>query len=409
MRVLMAGARFSGLDGVSLEAEKVAEGLAALGHEVVWLAGELEPWHEGIELPEMGLFTEEARSLYDLAFGEEGADPALEAAVEAAGARLHARIEAALEGVSFDLLLVQNAWAIPMQLPLAVALFRLWRGRGVPAIAHNHDYYWERPRFSKNRIPNVLERYFPPKGPVHLSINHAAIRELKRRRGMDSLYLPNVMPFERPLPPPDAFARGFRRAFGLEGKKILLQPTRLVPRKQVEKSVELAARLKARGHEVALVVSHPGADEGDAYPERIQALARERGVPFYWIGERVGPRRDEKRGVYALMDVYPNADLVTFPSRYEGFGNALLESVYAKKPLWVWPYPVYEEDIRPLGFRFFEPGAPIEQVEEALATPEALAPDLEQNYRLAREHFGYRRLISVLEEALREARAGTPL
>jgi len=46
------------------------------------------------------------------------------------------------------------------------------------------------------------------------------------------------------------------------------------------------------------------------------------------------------------MDVYQNADLVTFPSRYEGFGNALLESVYAKKPLWVCPYPVYEEEIR---------------------------------------------------------------
>jgi len=158
MRVLMAGARFRGLDGVSLEAAKVAEGLAALGHEVVWLAGELEPGHVGIELPEMGLFTEEARALGAAAFGEAGEDPALEAAVEAAGKRLYARIEAALEGVAFDLLLVQNAWAIPMQLPLAVALFHLWRARGVPAIAHNHDYYWERPRFLKNRPPGAQEK-----------------------------------------------------------------------------------------------------------------------------------------------------------------------------------------------------------------------------------------------------------
>ncbi len=403
MRVLIAGARFQGLDGVSLEAEKVAEGLGALGHEVFWLAGALEPWHRGAVVREMGLFDPEAKALAAEAFAGEGEDPALEARIEAAGERLYQKIADALSGWAFDAMVVENAWAIPMQLPLAVALVRLWRERGLLALSHNHDYYWERPRFLKHRIPRVLKRYFPPKGPVQLSLSHRAIRALFARRGLKSRYLPNVMPFERPLPPPDAYARSFRRAFGLEGKTLLLQPTRIVPRKRIERSLALASWLRRRGWDAALVISHPGADEGPDYPARIRARAEALGVPLYEIGARVGPRRDPERGIYALWDVYQNADLVTYPSAYEGFGNALLEAVYTQRPLWVGRYPVYLEEIKPLGFRFLEVEDPYERVEAVLADPERVRPDLVHNYRLAARHFGYRRLTATLREALREA------
>ena len=51
-------------------------------------------------------------------------------------------------------------------------------------------------------------------------------------------------------------------------------------------------------------------------------------------------------------DAYLAADLITYPSLYEGFGNALIEAVFYGIPVLVNRYPVYDADIRPLGLRF---------------------------------------------------------
>jgi glycosyltransferase involved in cell wall biosynthesis len=60
------------------------------------------------------------------------------------------------------------------------------------------------------------------------------------------------------------------------------------------------------------------------------------------------------RKIYTLFDIYPHADLVTYPSYYEGFGNAFLEAVYFRKPVVVNTYAVYARDIDPLGFKTIE-------------------------------------------------------
>ncbi len=64
----------------------------------------------------------------------------------------------------------------------------------------------------------------------------------------------------------------------------------------------------------------------------------------------------EDKKYYSLWDMYANADLVTYTSVAEGWGNQLIETVFAKKPLVVYEYPVYKSDIAPLGFKFFSLG-----------------------------------------------------
>ena len=60
---------------------------------------------------------------------------------------------------------------------------------------------------------------------------------------------------------------------------------------------------------------------------------------------------EDGRKIYTLGDVYPHADLVTYPSSIEGFGNAFLEAVYYRRPILVNNYSIYEVDIKPKGFR----------------------------------------------------------
>jgi mannosylglucosylglycerate synthase len=94
-------------------------------------------------------------------------------------------------------------------------------------------------------------------------------------------------------------------------------------------------------------------------------------------------------------DAYAAADVVVFPSTVEGFGNPVIETVAARRPLVVGHYPVLDE-ILAHGFDFF-----------ALDEPEAVAkllgqPDddlLDRNLAIAREHYDVRDLPRRIEAA----------
>jgi glycosyltransferase involved in cell wall biosynthesis len=107
-----------------------------------------------------------------------------------------------------------------------------------------------------------------------------------------------------------------------------------------------------------------------------------------------------------LTEAYLAADLIAYPSLYEGFGNALLEAVFFGKPVFVNRYPVYEADIRPLGFRFVEiDGAvtdeTVEGVRALLADPAQQEADAEHNFAIGQAHLGYDRLEQGLAELLK--------
>ena len=67
-----------------------------------------------------------------------------------------------VEKFDIDILVPQNALAIPMHLPLGIALTEFISETRMPAIAHHHDFYWERTRFAVNAVPDYLDMAFPP-------------------------------------------------------------------------------------------------------------------------------------------------------------------------------------------------------------------------------------------------------
>lgn len=59
----------------------------------------------------------------------------------------------------FDLkiLVFENVLTIPMHVPLGVAIAELMSETHIPAIAHHHDFYWERTRYSVNAVNDLLD------------------------------------------------------------------------------------------------------------------------------------------------------------------------------------------------------------------------------------------------------------
>lgn len=409
LNVGFVSTRLAGTDGVSLETAKMAAVLQRLGHRVFYCAGELDGETPGLLAPELHFADPLAQALGRRAFAAGPPDPGLLHDIGRRAGQLQRPLHRFVEQFAIDFLIVQNAFAIPMQLPLAQALAGVLGETQIPALAHNHDFYWERERFTPNKIGPLLDTYFPPALPTlrHATINSLAQRELQRRRGLDSVVIPNVFDFATPSPSIDPYNAGFRRAIGLSGDDwLILQPTRVVPRKGIELSIELLARLD--DPRAKLVITHQAGDEGLAYLRRLESMALEHGVDLRYVADLVGDERQtapDGTKIYSLWDTYPHADLVTYPSLVEGFGNALLETVYFRKPALVNRYDVYVADIAPLGFRFAEIDGRV--TDEAVATvrrwlehPPSAAAHVDHNFHLAAQHFSYETLTRLLQPLL---------
>jgi glycosyltransferase involved in cell wall biosynthesis len=117
-------------------------------------------------------------------------------------------------------------------------------------------------------------------------------------------------------------------------------------------------------------------------------------------------KRINQHKIYTLWDAYPHANMVTYPSLYEGFGNALLETIYFKRPAVINKYPVYNADIRPKGFNFIEldgfvDDRAVDKTAELLQSPDIVEDMVETNYKIAREHFSFEVLENKLTEVLK--------
>jgi mannosylglucosylglycerate synthase len=411
MRIGFIATRLSGTDGVSLEVEKWAHVLTRMGHEVFFCAGEVSGYaNEGTVIPKLHFADQAIKALSERAFGNDadmdGDGEELADQIYARADEIRTPLRWFIRSNHLDLIIVQNALTIPMNLPLGVCLTGLIAELGIDTIAHHHDFYWERQRYQTNAILDLLDTTFPAKLPTiqHVTINSIAQNRLKARREIDSIVIPNVHDYSSPPPGIDDYNHDFRETLGLStNDNFILQPTRVIQRKGIELAIELVRRLAPP--KPRLFITHRSDDEGLSYWFWLKRESQVMGVNVQLIDHLIGLERSKIKNhkIYSLWDAYPHADLITYPSLYEGFGNALLESIYFKRLTVVNRFPVYNADIKPLGFKFIEldgfvDNQAVEQTRMLLEEPELVKEMTETNYQLALEHFSY----EVLEKKLHD-------
>ena len=399
-RVGFVATRLAGTDGVSLEAAKWRTVLERLGYECYAFAGEVDTAPERAMIEPLAHFSHpEVAALQAELFGVRRRDRAVSDHVHRLRASLVAALHDFVDRFDLDLLVPENALAIPMHVPLGLAVTQVIAETGMPVIAHHHDFAWERDRFRINACGDYLHGAFPPDLPSirHVVINSYAAEQLSHREGLSTTVIPNVWDFAEPLAPAAGAAR-LRADLGFATDDVLvLQPTRVVARKWIERAVEIVRDLGLS----RLVISHASGDEGDAYAARLRRYAESLGVELVDASPLVGVNGRQHGHPYDLDDAYQAADLVTYTSGFEGFGNAFVEAVYHRKPIVVNRYSVYVADIEPRGFDaiaidgFADP-ADLERIRLVLADPEAREAMTARNFALGRRHFSY----EVLAERL---------
>jgi glycosyltransferase involved in cell wall biosynthesis len=323
-RAAIVSYRLGTADGVSVTAAQWAGALQRLGMRVRTVAGDGEP---DVTVP--GLALDAARP------------PARHA------------LAAALDDA--DVVIADNICSLPMNIAAGEAVADYLRGR--PAVLRHHDLPWERDRYADVTT-------WPPDDPEwrHVTVNELARSALAARRGIEATTIYHGFSEERR---PEG--RGpARAALGVGSELLVLQPTRAIPRKNVDLGLATAEALGA-----TFWLTGP---TEDGYAAELDRLLERAGVPV---------RRRLPDGV-DMAAAYAACDAVVLPSSWEGFGLPLIEAALHRKPIVVADFPVAAE-LRAFGFRWFPVDDPAQLV-DWLARPDPAL--LDHNEKIAEEHFG---------------------
>ena len=437
-------------DGVSLEMNKWKQVFEEMGHTVHICAGKFGSADETV-IEEMYHHRPDARLLTTNTF-KSFQNYRNEAIYRAELYRLARIIEekmgAFVEDKQINFLVPQNVWSVAANPAAAIALTNIMRKYKIPALAHNHDFYFERTNgfaLTNGTAVELADLYLPPRDPLakHVVINSLAQRQLLDRKGIPSTVVPNIFDFDAPPWEPDEYNQDFRERIGLRENDIfVLQATRIVTRKGIELAIDFVhalnsperrAQLKAKGlhngrsfnddSRIVLVLAGYAMDDVTGrYKSLLEHKAEQMEVEALFIEDMVSESRMKRDGekIYSLWDTYVYADFVTYPSLWEGWGNQLLEAIRAKLPMMLFEYPVFEADLKDKGIKVVSLGNKItgrdeqglvtvatEVIEKAgdegiaLLTNAKLRQDtVDHNFKVGKKHFSMDALYIYLEQLM---------
>lgn len=391
--------RFAGTDGVTMEASKWAQVFREMGHACYWFAGKLDKDPRRSMLVEEAFFQHRDNQwINDRILDRKHREPNITDAIQEIKNLLKHHIRDFIRKFDINLIIPQNALTIPLHIPLGMALTEVIAETLIPTIAHHHDFYWERTRFSVNAVNDYLRMAFPPNLPgiEHVVINSAAQEELALRTGIAATTVPNILDFEHPPEKGTTRRYHLRETLGFDDTDIvILQPTRIVQRKGIEHAIDLIKALD--DPRCKLLISHEAGDEGFEYADWLKQEAQRQGVDLRTLNTSMrDPWNDADKDSLApsLIDIYPCADFITYPSLYEGFGNAFLEAIFFHKPVLINRYAIFVRDIEPKGFDLIAMDGyltkrTIESVRHVLMSADRRQQMVTHNYQIAAKHYSY--------------------
>lgn len=418
MRIGIIIGRIGDVDGVALETEKWIQVLKKMGHEIFILSGQFK---EDVIEPEnqkarraLSFFSPECEWEQNRAFFFPPDDSErLLSHLDGTANTVATTVFQWILDYRIDVILVENASSLPAHLSLGMGIMRCAERVNLPIVVHHHDFSWERgSRYASPfpEITQIVEETFPLRtsNARHVVINSDQQGVLKEKFDIDAMFVPNVMDFDRPFASKDSYNADLPASIGLqEGDIPLFQITRIVERKGIEVAIDLVNRLE--DSKIKLVITGSAADDHRKgyYSELLSQIERNglKDRVLFAHHKLLSNRGSSSTGerIFSLSDAYAHAVACTYFSTYEGFGNAFVEAVVARRPVFVNNYkPVYWPDIGRHGFKTVMlednnlTNEAVAEIDRIVHDPALQVEIAEHNFELGRKHFSF----EVLEQKL---------
>jgi len=293
-------------------------------------------------------------------------------------AELKNRIAATLSPlfVKADIVFLHNVLTMPFHPGLTAALWRLTeKHAGVRFVAWTHDIAACNPDYSFQHLDsepwNLLTKANPHVEYVAISRHRKEqFLELTGAPPKSCTVIPNGIDAVEYLGLTDPVAKFVRESGVLNSDVILLHPTRILKRKNIELGIRVIAAMKAMGKSCSCIVTGPPDlfnTATAAYYKELLRLRRELAVEaeFIFLHELFAVTNRDLSGLYRI------ADVLFYPSKQEGFGLPILEGALHEVPI----VCAGIEPMKSLALdntTFFEPGeAPAAIAEKIIAHADA--------------------------------------
>lgn len=375
MKIALLHFRVYETDGVSLEMEKWRIELTNLGHDVVYISG-TKPKKDDLFIKELDYKSDYNKLIHKNSF-EEFCDyktkEDLLQDIKFYANKIELELIDIINTNKIDLIIPNNVSSLGFNIPAGIAIGNIAKKNIVEIIYHHHDFHWERSKYSTPlfvEIQELLDTYFPyPNNAKHCVINHIAQHELFQRTGVKATVVPNVFDFSDSSWIIDSYNSDLRSKYNISKNDIVfLQSTRIVERKAIEIAYDVINEFSKNLHLIYGQVLYNGNEiNKDTKIHFVLAGLQELSsdkfnilnkhfdsseIKIHYINDIVDHTRRYKNNnkIYSLWDIYTMCDIVTYTSVLEGWGNQLLEAVFAKKPILIYEYPVFKTDIKKFGF-----------------------------------------------------------
>lgn len=275
---------------------------------------------------------------------------------------------------NFNLLIVHNVLSMPYNLPLTLALWELAQNKVIPIVSWNHDspYFYENYGTFLDQEPWLILKKCNP------SIKYVTISNVRKKQ-FTKLYnsqckievVPNgidPVQFWRLDP---ITVRLIQEEELFKSELLLVQPSRLHPRKNIELSIKVTKAIQEKGVHARFLLTgayDPHESKTIEYYKKLKKLASELKVEndilimaeyMFKSGEKLSPDR------ITIRDLYLIGDVLFMPSFQEGFGIPLLEAGMIKMPIVCSDIPPFKE-IGSENVRYFTHNDTPEQIAEMI-------------------------------------------
>jgi glycosyltransferase involved in cell wall biosynthesis len=443
MNIAMIHFRTGATDGVSLEMDKWREVLEELGHKVIYISGDNNRL-PGYVIKELDLNELSFKNLFENSFVklvDFESEELLKEKIDASAISISEQLNIIIKEEKIDLIIPNNVSSLGLSLAAGKAIAMSIDQTKVKVIFHHHDFFWERERYSKptaSFVSDYLKAYFPYKGEniIHCVINKIAQTELKSRFNLDSMIVPNVIDFAQPKWIINEHNQTLKQKLEIKNNDLVfLQATRVEDRKAIELAIDTLDAVESKKHllennllfngkvfskdsNIYLIVAGLNELRSDKFIELKKKCDNSK-VKVLFINEMIVARHQELTDRFTLFDTYTIADFVTYPSILEGWGNQLIEALFAKKPVLIYEYPVFLSDIKDKGINLVSLGNThyvdknglvkvkpeiidhaSSQIIKILLNKELYRAITEENYDIASREFSYDKLRAILKSIL---------